>query len=446
MDELNEKRNRTKILLRSGITAISQYEEALPLCKELWDSFAETHNLWDAHQYANCLKKLNQIDLAESVCEQVYNFILSEESDSIDERAASYIKNLYGWILYEKYIKSISSADTYLFKNIVLDKLFILADLIESSDNNSLSFSYCCLKVLGALKLDLDKEKALQLLNRLDPAALSNVPYKYTDRNGKIRELASDREKFFQYRSTLLYELKDYENCILCCQDALDGIDQTHYDNDIWFERRIALAIGALGDVSSAIQKIEKLIILSDKWFLLYEVAKLYLQLGDKENALRYMLRAVLTIDPIKMKVKFIESLGDIYQENGIEEIAQKHYILSKQIREENDWHVHNSLLRKITNLTSVSLRDMKLLWQSEIYNRFPVKTGTISKIFPNFVAGYIKTADESFYFKYRNFCGRPDKTKIGDEVKFIVVQSYDRKKQIETEEAMVITPCKKGR
>lgn len=83
MDELYETRNRTKMLLRSGNPTISQYEEALPLCKELWEAFPETHELWDAHQYANCLKKLNKLDEAEVVCEAVY-FNFKDADLSID--------------------------------------------------------------------------------------------------------------------------------------------------------------------------------------------------------------------------------------------------------------------------------------------------------------------------------------------------------------------------
>ena len=45
MDELYEMRNRTKMLLRSGCPTVSQYEEALPLCKELWESFPVSHEL-----------------------------------------------------------------------------------------------------------------------------------------------------------------------------------------------------------------------------------------------------------------------------------------------------------------------------------------------------------------------------------------------------------------
>ena len=73
MGNLDEIRNTTKKLLREGTPTSVEYEKALPLCKELFDTFPETHDLWDVQQYANCLKKLNRLDEAEQVCEDVYS-------------------------------------------------------------------------------------------------------------------------------------------------------------------------------------------------------------------------------------------------------------------------------------------------------------------------------------------------------------------------------------
>ena len=56
MGNLDEIRSITKRLLREGSPSLQQYEDAMPLCKELYEAFPETHDLWDAQQYANCLK------------------------------------------------------------------------------------------------------------------------------------------------------------------------------------------------------------------------------------------------------------------------------------------------------------------------------------------------------------------------------------------------------
>lgn len=42
--DLYEIRNTTKKLLREGTPTSVEYEKALPLCKDLFDAFPETHD------------------------------------------------------------------------------------------------------------------------------------------------------------------------------------------------------------------------------------------------------------------------------------------------------------------------------------------------------------------------------------------------------------------
>ncbi len=259
MDELYEKRNKTKTLLRSGSTTISQLEEALPLCKELWKSFPVTHELWDAHQYANCLKKLNKLDEAEAVCESVYFEFRDIDLTSEQSRPFSYIKNLFSWIINDKYIKSIRQPQ-YKFSTTVLDKLILLHELIQQSESNTPSFSFCALTVLNQLvKMDtfIDYEKFLCVLNKIDPSFLSSEPYQYTDSSGKTRENASQKETFYKLKSDALLKIKSYEEYILCCNEAIETLDRFHYGNDVWLSRKIATALGALGNIDEAIKNLK---------------------------------------------------------------------------------------------------------------------------------------------------------------------------------------------
>ena len=47
---------------------------------------------------ANCLKRLNKIDEAEQVCENIYTELNGTESVQQQNRAFVYIENLYAWI------------------------------------------------------------------------------------------------------------------------------------------------------------------------------------------------------------------------------------------------------------------------------------------------------------------------------------------------------------
>ena len=447
MDELYEMRNRTKMLLRSGCPTVSQYEETLPLCKELWESFPVSHELWDAHQYANCLRKLNRLDEAEVVCESVYFDFKDADLNPEQSRPFLYIKNLFAWIINDKYIKTIRHLN-YPYATTVLDKLVLLYELIQQNGSNVPSFSFCALTTLNQLvKMDtsIDYEKFLYVLNRLDPALLSSEAYQYTDPSGKMRESASQRENFYKIKSDALLKTKRYEECILCCNEAMETIEQLHYSNNIWFERKIAIALGALGNIDEAIKKLEKLIVISDKWFLLYEIGKLYLQLNQPLCALEYMLRAVCTKDPEKMKVSLIESLGDLLNEIDEKSFAQDNFLFARQIRLSNDWTVQDKLNQKIVVEREVNFKEIRNSWIHRLYQLVGSKQGKVHKLFSNKTGGFIQ-ADKPYYFQFKNFFGKSDLLNVGDTVIFIVTASYDRKRQIETEEAMVITPFKKNK
>lgn len=445
MDELYEMRNRTKMLLRLGSPTISQYEEALPLCKKLWESFPVTHELWDAHQYANCLRKLNKLDEAELVCEGVYFDFKDVNMSPEQSRPFLYIKNLFAWIINDKYIKTIRQPN-YQYATTVLDKLVLLYELIQQNESNVPSFSFCALTTLNQLvKMDtsIDYEEFLYVLNRLDPAFLSSEAYQFTDSSGKIRESASQREIFYKLKSDALLKTKNYEDCILCCNEAMETLEQFHYSNDIWFARKIAIALGALGNIDEAIKNLEKLIVISDKWFLSYEIGKLYHQLNQPLRALEYMLRAACTKDPEKMKVSLIESLGDLLNELDEKSFAQDNFLFARQIRLNNDWAVQYKLNQKIVVEREVNFKDIRNSWIHRLYQLVGSKQGKVNKLFPNKTGGFIQ-ADKSYYFQLKNFFGKSDLLKVGDTVIFIVNASYDRKKQIDTEEAMVIIPFRK--
>lgn len=444
---INEIRTATKKLLREQIPSQKQYEEALPLCKELWESFSATHELWDAHQYANCLKKLNKLDKAEAVCESVYFDFKDVDLSPEQSRPFLYIKNLFAWIINDKYIKTIRQPN-YQFAATVLDKLVLLYELTQQNESNVPSFSFCALTTLNQLiKMDtpIDYEKFLYVLNKHDPALLSSKAYQYTDSSGKIRENASQREIFYKLKSDTLLKTKSYEECILCCNEAMETLEQFHYSNEIWFARKIAIALGALGNIDEAIKKLEKLIVVSDKWFLLYEIGKLYRQLNQPLRALEYMLRAACTKDPEKMKVSLIESLGDLFNELDEKSFAQDNFLFARQIRLSNDWAVQDKLSQKIVVEREVKFKEIRNSWIHRLYQLIGSKQGKVNKLFPNKTGGFIQ-ADKPYYFQLKNFFGKSDLLKIGDTVIFIVTASYDKKKQIETEEAMVITPFKKNK
>lgn len=83
-----------------------------------------------------------------------------------------------------------------------------------------------------------------------------------------------------------------------------------------------------------------------------------------------------------------------------------------------------------------------KKKWIQKLYQISGSKRGKVIKLF-NGKGGFIQ-ANQSYYFQFKNFFGKSDLLKIDDFVEFIVVNSYDKKRQIETKEAVAITPIRR--
>lgn len=444
MGNFDKIRSETKRLLREGASTLQQYEEALPLCKELYEAFPETHELWDVQQYAICLKRLNKIDEAEQVCENIYAEINGTEIVQQQNQAFVYIENLYAWIINDKYVRTVNQTD-YQHTKIVLDKLSLLYKLLQDTKATKPSFSYCVLAVLKQLNKDkenIDNKKCLELLGLINPSELTAEAKVFTDETGKTREFASSKEDYYKLKSDFLLDEKQYEDCIICCNEAMETLERFHYDNDVWFSRKIANSLGKLGNIDGAISNLEKLTAVSDKWFLLFEIGKYYEQLNQFNMALTYMLRAVCTKDPERMKVSLIESIGDLLNKTGDISFAQDNYNYVRQIRQNNNWSVTTTLRRKITEEKEVASKDIRKKWIQKLYQISGSKRGKVIKLF-NGKGGFIQ-ADQSYYFQFKNFFGKSDLLKIDDYVEFIVVNSYDKKRQIETKEAVAITPIRR--
>lgn len=157
----------------------------------MFDAFPETHDLWDVQQYANCLKKLNMLDEAEQVCEDVYSEFKDTEIVKTQSQAFLYIENLYAWIINDKYVKTIKQPD-YKYSEMIFGKLTRLYDLLKDTKATKPSFPYCALTVLKQLNKQKGKIMAaegLEILSLISLSELSSEAKSYTDSYGKQENL-----------------------------------------------------------------------------------------------------------------------------------------------------------------------------------------------------------------------------------------------------------------
>lgn len=86
------------------------------------------------------------------------------------------------------------------------------------------------------------------------------------------------------------------------------------------------------------------------------------------------------------------ESIGDIFTSIQVIDLAQENYNFARQIREENDWTVSQTLNNKISAMTPIRFVDIRKHWITILHNKVGVKHGRILKIFPGHRGGFISS------------------------------------------------------
>ena len=245
------------------------FEEALPLFKQLWEEHRENCNEWDGWNYAHCLSKQKDYKNALKICREVYEIKPNFEQNN----------NLYAWCIYytEIKIEKVENEQLLLKAGEAIIKLSKQKPTEQQSDFPCV-YSLSIFKILDYLneKTIYNPKSIIYWTEKLNPDFLETIPFKFTDNESKERELASKKEDWYSLRSKALYENGDFADCISCSETALKSLTKFHYDNDIWFKRNIALSKAELGDIETAIEELKSLLKRKNEWFIQKEIAELY--------------------------------------------------------------------------------------------------------------------------------------------------------------------------
>lgn len=411
--------------------AIAQYEE-------LFGKYRESCNHWDEWGYAYCLRKKGRFEEALGVIEPCF-----EKNPEFDQA-----RNLYAWCLYDLNIRGfrgepdgaahfLKAADEIAYISIQGDQYSPLIRTV--------------MKVLDYLKSkqNYPAEEVISWLDKLDPKELATTTLKYTDQKGKQRETASDKEKWYAYRTKALLSLGQYQLCIEACEEALAELERYHFNNDIWFKWRRAIAKGYLGSKEEAIEELVAILKQKREWFVQNEIAHLYYESGKIEEALRYAIDAACNQGEPEKKWKLFLLMGRLLCDKGMVEEGKKHVLLAKELRNRSGWKDSEEIEEAMDEFgleeeqgmpASILLRDLEKYWYDIKGDYCPRSEGTIKNILTNNRAGFIDGDDgKDYYFRLSSFRGPLDRIRTGMRVSFLIEQSYDKKKQRESEQATEI-------
>lgn len=410
-----------------------QFEEALPLYQQVWESGWEENREWTGWGYAFCLRKLGRSAEALEVCREVYR--LKPEMD--------YNRSLYAWCIFDTALKIDNSAikdnEQDFFK--AADAILKLSPETSIYSPNATTV-FKVIDYLTEARVNYPAVQVLEWLDKLDPEKLSKEFRSGPGKDGKQVEYANDEEKWYSEKAKALDKLERYQESKQVSLKALETLKKFHYDSDIWFNYRIAVADKHLGLLDEAQARLEKVRQKKKDYFIDLEMADLAYAQNKLSDAVKFACSAALAPGQndlgFRWKVYFL--LAQLLKEKGELALAKEHALLVWKIRTEQAWKVPpevESLAREL----AVDLSDdrsarkiekeLREAWEKTRFEDRKKIQGIIKTILQNGKSGFIKAEDgKEYYYNSRELRGDQELFDYGIEVEFYCEPASDKGKK----------------
>ena len=383
--------------------------------KEIREELNEAKKLYKAKKY----------DEALTIYERHYN----ESPEALN----NWDRIFYSWSLYQLYIKDAYDEDK------LYESAELVTELVRQDDLNKrpvCAYTQTVFKVLDQLYAENDYYDLLAWLDKINPELLDQKRFETED-----RVYRSKKEKYYDYATKAYFEVEDYEKCIETSKEALESLDVFTNNSDIWYNWRIAKSYRELLDNSEALRYLEEVAKVKKDWFVQKEIAENYYVLGEDEKAQDYICEAVLTNDPLTIKVNLYHLAYKILKEIN-PELALKHAELFCAIKLENDSKVPDDIEELLIDEETLDKNalesEIRQYWPMYKFKDQELKNGTVTRIFEHGRSGFITSDDdESVYFNVSEYKG--DDLKVGDYVSFYTEKSFDKSKNRESTRAVNI-------
>lgn len=394
-------------LQASTLRKQNKFQEALELYSVLWADNREICDEWDGWGYAQSLRKVGRSQEALMVCREVH----ASKPDF------EYNNNLYAWCIYDQAIAKVTDEQIEPNEPAFFEAANTIMALVMPGTYSP--FARTLLRVVDYLKsrASYPANQILEWTGKITPDQLSTeVGRGGKDDHGKQREFASDREKWYAERCKALLEANEFQACIALADEALVSFSTFHYDNDVWFRWRRALAEAGLGDKETAVKEIQSLLSRKQDWFIYHRMAQFQYDMGQFDDAWSNAVDAALGPGDLEFKWELFLLMGLILRNQDHMDEARRHVLLAARIRQERDWKMPQELVQAIADLdvdmTSDTAafdlqKDLRNQWRTAKLANLPRCSGKIVNILPNGRAGFITGDDgHDYYFKLSSFQG----------------------------------------
>jgi len=456
----------------TALTKEKKYKDSLKFFKENKHNFSDieiTQNKFIISNILSCLRHTNNFDAGYKFLSK-YNIVINDNTDEM-------ITNAFGWFLYSHFKKEYIISDTENSENDFTEDDDILdeASTVSSPESEIITnirntvtillkkttndFSYSVISNLFNLVIKVEKKKLKpnwKLVN--DLCELYNPEKLNTDcktievkKKGKMKdmELASDRENWYAYKTKALMKIGNYEECFEISKKALTIFSKYHYSNDVWFARRMALSMNKLGKTKEAIIELLSISRKKSDWFIKKELAELYNEIGDNDNAFKNAISAINSFGDLEFKVDLLFLIGKLLKTKEDTELSFKHFLLSKNIREKEGWKIPDKLTNELKDFKSqdkIQVDIVKITNELKQYwNTFKdskefttsikmIYSGKVEKILHDNekgIDGFLKSNEGTrYYFSLPRDNQSINNITVGAKVEFKILPPKDGKKE----------------
>lgn len=405
-------------------------DRASELYSGLWNEYPEQCDVWDAFYTMKAMRRASSPNLL------LAGKIIEKFKE--DEK----VQNLYAWLVFDRCVKNKNRNELIKNEKIISNLVRLVPQKKLKEDDR-----FPCPVTIAVFKLcDAHAEnffhagKIKTLLSTLNPEIMSDkVKTLSTPERGDI-ELPSDLEKYYSLMTKALFKLGEFESCKTLCNEALEMISKLHFNNDLWFNMRIALSEEALGNHEASEQRLKKLLKSkagNDKWFLYRDISEIYFEQKEYEKAWKYAVEAAFygnephfLIGLYLLQVRILYKLQRVEQGRILAELIAA--ILKEQQWNDADYlKLFNFYKIDRSNLLSVVeiMKIVRRFWQQERYGHLTKQVGEIVSIHKNGKKGKIKIRNgETMDFYKKDLVKRMKTIESldGAQVEFYVMESFD--------------------
>lgn len=418
MDNLREK--------AKGYRELKEYDKAAKLYKKILEE-SEVKNMdkWLGWEYADTLKRLGDIDKSIEICKIIYSY----------NKSFKYIKNLLAWLLYEKHLKDIkidSNLNIDELKEICKVGSFILNITVPEISSPYENTIYKIIRILDKTNIKSKNDIIIKWFEKIELESLNREPKKFKLQDQKEIELASSYEELCYIKIKTLYNLKNYNECIINIEGLLNSNIKFHNDRDKWVKRLEYKCKWELGEKEVACEQMALLSRNFNSWVIKYELSKMYIEQLEYDKASYYLALGLLGKEPLEKKKMLLILINDLLK---YEESKDELLLVRECIRLINE----NEFFKLKTLKASLNKICIRLINRNK-----DRREGIVVKTFNDGKSGFIECKNIRYYFKRKNSYNGI--IKVGEKVTFITIKSFDRKKNIDTLEAIEIISIGKRR